>query len=263
MWSVARRPRWIGMLFLVLALAAAFVALSQWQLSRSVQNGTPIVRHTETVDRLSAVTKPQSPVTDKLDGQLIETTGRWVPDEYTLISDRLNNGTQGWWVVGHFSAETRTGSPAGLAVALGWASTEQRAKAAMNNLAEPSGMVRISGRYNVSDDPSSTDFTHDKLSTVSSAALLNTWKKTDAGGIYSGYVTLSSAVPGLDVIYSPPPVTSVQVDLLNIFYAIEWIVFAGFALFLWYRLVKDAWEREQEELAEQAEQEEHELSEVN
>jgi hypothetical protein len=43
------------------------------------------------------------------------------------------------------------------------------------------------------------------------------------------------------------------VNLLNVFYAIEWVVFAGFAIFLWYRLVRDTWEREQEEAAEAAE----------
>jgi hypothetical protein len=36
----------------------------------------------------------------------------------------------------------------------------------------------------------------------------------------------------------------VSFNLLNIFYAIEWVLFAGFAVFLWYRLVKDAWEAE-------------------
>ena len=34
---------------------------------------------------------------------------------------------------------------------------------------------------------------------------------------------------------------------LNIFYALEWIIFAGFAFFIWWRLVKDAYERELEE----------------
>jgi len=34
-----------------------------------------------------------------------------------------------------------------------------------------------------------------------------------------------------------------------VFYAIEWVVFAGFAFFLWYRLVKDARQREIEEAA--------------
>ncbi len=254
MWSVARRPRWIGMLILALALAAAFAALSQWQLARSVQNGTPVVRHTETVDQLAAVAKPQSPVTDKLDGQLVETTGHWVPGDYMLVSDRLNDGKQGWWLIGHFSADTTDGSAAGLAVALGWTPTERRAKTAMADLAQPTGAVTISGRYNVSDAPSDSDFTNGKVTTVSSAALLNEWSTSDPAGIYGGYLTLASAVPGLDVIYSPAPVSSVQVDLLNVFYAIEWIVFAGFAIFLWYRLVKDAWEREQEELAEHEQQ---------
>jgi surfeit locus 1 family protein len=34
-----------------------------------------------------------------------------------------------------------------------------------------------------------------------------------------------------------------------VFYAVEWVVFAGFAVFLWYRLVRDAVERERDEAA--------------
>jgi len=30
------------------------------------------------------------------------------------------------------------------------------------------------------------------------------------------------------------------------------VVFAGFAIYLWYRLVRDTWEREQEEAADNA-----------
>jgi surfeit locus 1 family protein len=53
-------------------------------------------------------------------------------------------------------------------------------------------------------------------------------------------------------IDSPKPSSDVEVNLLNIFYAVEWVVFAGFAIFLWYRLVRDAWEREQDESADAA-----------
>ena len=35
---------------------------------------------------------------------------------------------------------------------------------------------------------------------------------------------------------------------LNIFYAVEWAIFAGFAFYLWYRLARDAWEKEVEDL---------------
>lgn len=250
MWSVARRPRWIAALIFALVLAVGFAALSQWQLARSIQNGTTEKRPTETVFELSAITRPQSPVTDKLDGQLVETTGHWVAGDYSLVSDRLNRGESGWWLLGHFAVDVTPGKAAGLVVALGWLPTESRAKAAVAQITLPTGDVPLSGRYNVSDAPSDSDFASGKITTVSSAALLNTWKTTDPAGIYGGYVTAARAPAGLTSISSPAPVSSVQVDLLNVFYAIEWVLFAGFAIFLWYRLVRDAWEREQEELAE-------------
>ena len=52
----------------------------------------------------------------------------------------------------------------------------------------------------------------------------------------------------LDAISSPAPGEGSDVNWLNIFYAIEWAVFAGFAFYLWYRLARDAWEKEVEEL---------------
>ena len=55
------------------------------------------------------------------------------------------------------------------------------------------------------------------------------------------------------MISSPPPEQSVELNWLNIFYAVEWVVFAGFAVYLWYRLVRDAVERERDEAGEAAE----------
>ena len=51
-------------------------------------------------------------------------------------------------------------------------------------------------------------------------------------------------------ISSPPPEESVELIWLNVFYAVEWVVFAGFAIVLWYRLVRDAVERERDAAAE-------------
>ena len=42
------------------------------------------------------------------------------------------------------------------------------------------------------------------------------------------------------------PTREVEVNLLNIFYGIEWVIFSGVAIFLWWRLVRD------EQLKEQA-----------
>ena len=73
--------------------------------------------------------------------------------------------------------------------------------------------------------------------------LVNLWAQAP-DGVYGGYVVADEAPAGLEAIDAPPPSTEVSLNLLNVFYAIEWVLFAGFAIFLWYRLVKDAWEEE-------------------
>ena len=104
------------MLVLALAVAAGFAALSQWQLARSVATGTVVVRTTETPVPLDSIAQPQHPVTTASDGQLVTVSGTWAPQDYLLVSDRLNNGASGYWVVGHLS----TSDSVGVAVALGW-----------------------------------------------------------------------------------------------------------------------------------------------
>ncbi len=243
MWSVARRPRWIAVLILALVLAAGFAALSQWQLARSVSTGTVVHRATETVVPLTRIATPQKPVTDGQNARMVSVTGSWVPRDYTLLSNRLNKGVIGYWVVGHLT----TSSDAGLAVAVGWSKNKSAATSAMQALeAETTSVpVQVTGRYLVSEAAEDSDFQHGRLTTVSTAQLVNVWHP-DSAGIYSGYLVDAAAAPGLTVIDSPKPTSQVELNWLNIFYAIEWVVFAGFAIFLWYRLVRDAWEREQE-----------------
>lgn len=257
MWSVARRPRWIAALVFALLLAAGFAALSQWQLARSISTGTVVKRDTETVIPLEKVAKPQSPVTDASTAQLVRATGHWVAGDYVLLSDRVNGNETGFWVVGHFvvdSGNVDSGKTdgAGLPVALGWAPDQAAATSALRALprTEADSPVTISGRYFPSEGPQDGKFEQGKLSTLSAGAMINLWKDADPAGVYGGYLVMTGHAAGLSTITSPAPDNSVEVNLLNIFYAIEWVVFAGFALFLWFRLVKDAWEREQEELAE-------------
>lgn len=53
----------------------------------------------------------------------------------------------------------------------------------------------------------------------------------------------------LEKIVSPAPDPPEKVNMLNLFYGIEWVVFAGFALFFWFRLTRDAWQKEHEMIA--------------
>jgi surfeit locus 1 family protein len=259
LFSVMRRPRWIGMLLLALAVAAIFGGLSQWQLSRAVSNGeVDDQRATETARPLLDLAQPQEPLTGDQVGQVVSTTGRFVADGYSVLADRVDDGRRGYWVVGQFAVDYPADSY--VAVALGWTADETTALDTAQALsAAPTEAVAVEGRYMQPEDPTAdsertSDGSRPLESAMSVGALINSWPQFDAGAkAYGGYIVSASAPSGLDVISSPAPDRSVQLNWLNIFYAAEWVVFAGFAVFLWYRLVRDAWQREREE-AEEAEE---------
>lgn len=243
MWAVARRPRWIAALLLALVIAAGFAALSQWQLARSVESATVVVRATETVVPLESVAKPDGPVTSVSAGQLVSTSGTAVAGDYVVLSGRVNLGSMGYWVVEHVETD---GGPS-LAVALGWAKDADVAASIAAGL--DGGPTQVSGRYLPTEAPQDTDFEHSD-SAMSTAALVNQWVDA-APSVYSGYVVSTTAPAGLTPIDSPRPQDEVTLNWLNVFYAIEWVIFAAFAVYLWYRLVRDAWEREREEATQQ------------
>jgi surfeit locus 1 family protein len=246
-WKVARRPRWIVALLLALGVAAAFAALGQWQIGRAVATATVVVYPTEKVVPLSSVATPEKEVTDRAAGQMVSIVGRRVAGDTYVVSDRVNFGTTGYWVIGHVVAA----NGASLAVALGWAPTKARADVAAAALSVGAPSATIVGRYNPTEPPDQEDFEHNVRSVVSIPALINEWKTVPTVS-YGGYVVLKKAPAGLTTIQSPRPVNDVTLDWLNVFYAIEWAVFAGFAIYLWYRLVKDAWDREEEQRLDSA-----------
>ena len=240
MLRMALRPRWIAVLLVALAFAAGFVLLSQWQISRSVEQATVVERETETVLALTDVTRPQRGVTTEAAGQLVSVQAQYVEGDFSVLSGRVNFGTEGYWLVGHAVADDGTS----LAVALGGAATEDAALAADR----PTGGT-LEGRYEATEPPADDDFEKGERSAMSVAALVNEWADQPSA-VYGGYLVLSGATSGLERIDSPPPSAEVVLNWLNIFYAVEWVVFAGFAVFLWWRFVRDAVEREEQEKAE-------------
>ena len=258
MWSVARRPRWIALLVLALAVSAGFAALGQWQLQRSIASGAVVERETETVRPLGEVTEPQSPTREGQVGQLVEVGGELVPGDYSVLSERVNGGDEGHWVVGHLQTDD-----AALAVALGWAADEEQAASVVADLesgavtpvgpgpgsGSGSAGITLTGRYVAPEAPQLTDFESSERSVMAPSALVNEWADFE-GRAYSGYLVSGAEVRGLELIDAPEPEQEVSLNWLNLFYAAEWAVFSIFAVFLWYRLVKDAWEREVDEREE-------------
>lgn len=239
-WRIAWRPRWIAALLLALGVAAAFAALGQWQLERSLESTVVDTRDTETPVALDTVAEPQAVMTTDASGRLVTVSGEWVAGDDLVVTGRLSGsdpsgaaGEPGDWVIRHLE----TDGGASLAVAVGYGAVGEGIPSL------PTGEAEVTGRYVPSESPQVSDFEAGERSAISIAELINLWD--EVGAVYSGYLVLDAAPPGLETIAAPAPDVPAELNLLNLFYAIEWVIFGGFAVYLWWRLVKD----EQEKLA--------------
>lgn len=249
--EVMLRPRWIGALLLALAVAAVFAWLGQWQLGNAIDTDPPPADVTETVRPLEGVVEPGDYLPEPLVGQRIEATGSFVPGDFIVVSSRFQDGTEGYWVTGQFRVDGA--EPASLAVAVGWTADRAAADAAASALdADPPQDVTLTGRLISDEGPRAPGPGADAsdLPRMSPVALLSRWSDIEGVDVYRPYLVSAEAFGGLEAIAAPAPDAAAAVNWLNIFYAVEWAVFAGFACYMWYRLTKDAWEKELEELEE-------------
>ncbi len=237
----ARRPRWIAALVIALAIAGGFAALGQWQLSRGVQSALVAEVDTETSVRLAEIAEPRTGVTDGAAGRLVTVEGDLVPDDFVVLTDRREDGEVRAWLVGRIL----TADGVSLAVALGSADNAEAAARSEGAALELGTEWR--GRYLPTESPQQSDFEARERNALAVAELANEWQDFD-GQVYGGYLVAAEPPAGLDAIAAPPPEQAVVLNWLNVFYAVEWALFAGFALYLWYRLVRDAVERGDEPL---------------
>lgn len=257
------RPRWILSLLLALAIAAAFAWLGQWQLSRAIDRGSVGPEITETSHALGDVITPGVAIhTDRV-GQLVSAELSFVPGDYSILTGRVDLDQHGYWIVGHatLAEKDAAGNPVELAVARGFTASRSEALSIAHRLnAQPAQPVALTGRLLPTEPPEQPEDneqgTPPTMNDMSVATLINLWHSDASSDYYEAYVVEHNDVPaGLTAIYSPSPETQETINWLNIFYAAEWVVFAGFAIYLWYRLVKDTWEREVDDAREALENE--------
>ncbi|MDL5352413.1 SURF1 family cytochrome oxidase biogenesis protein [Microbacterium sp. zg-YB36] len=260
--EVLLRPWWLGMLGVALVIAGVFAWLGQWQLGSAIDTDPPPAGMNEQVRPLAEVTEPGQYLPEPLVGQMVEASGRWIAGDFIPVASRFNEGVEGYWVTGQLRLDadtTGSAQPTSLAVAVGWAPTREAADAAIEALEaevaqDPDATVHVTGRL-ISDEgpgvpPAGAD--PQTMTRMSPAALLSHWHDIEGLDVYRAYLTSSEPFGGLTGIHSPAPEEGSTVNWLNIFYAAEWVVFAGFAFYMWYRLARDAWEKEVESLEESA-----------
>ncbi|WP_434614681.1 SURF1 family protein [Arthrobacter sp. A5] len=256
MLKTALKPRWIAALIFALAISGVFVLLSQWQFSRSTErtDAPPVVL--ESAKPLLSVLDPGTPMHSGAADQLVTATGHFDASRQVLVQNRLQDGESGYWVVTAFvvdGAPVLKGAVASnetvIPVARGWLSDPAQAQA------PTSGPINLGGRLIPSEAPNpKPDVPAGEVAALSTAQLVNVWQVSS----YPGFIISNSELSGgkdvgaravagnLHAITVTAQPDEAPVNWLNIFYAIEWFVFAGFAVFLWWRLVSDEYRRGQE-----------------
>lgn len=270
MRSVLLRPKWIALFLVALAVAAGLAALGRWQIGRAFENGEQHPKERATVS-LGSVAKPQEGVREASVGRSVRMAGQYSPDDVSVVTNRTEKDRHGYWVVAAFrvvNANPASGEAAAapdvypqddldraptLAVTLGF--TESRTEADRVATAWKSNAHRpqiLEGTYELPNDPDVNPHGVDptEIRQMSTAILANVWHGGD--GWYQGFVIAGKADAGLDRITPIAPTDPDVVNWLNVFYAAEWVLFAGFAIFMWYRLARDEYERELEDAAERA-----------
>lgn len=227
----ALTPRYLGLLVLVLVVVGVFVQLGRWQLGVAEDSGRQ-----EALERartaapvpLVDVLRPFEPFPGELSTRPVTATGHYT-DGQLLVPDRRLDGVAGSWVLTPFVVDA-TGAT--LPVLRGFVQDPADAGP------PPEGPRTVRGGLAPPESPSDVVAGVGEIGSVDTSVLVNTWP----GDLYNGFLFLAAEDPADPTAPTrvPTPVGPTGVDWRNAMYGIQWWVFAGFALWLWWRTVREA-----------------------
>ncbi len=257
-FEVARRPKWILALLLSLLIAAGFGLLGQWQLDRSFRVIEAAPEKEIAIPLLSVATAGaplEAQAVNKLVSQelILDTQNVFIIEDRIQLKD--SETLSGYWLIANSYAllDADSGEVGSLTVALGFAEDLETAETARIQIRESfstQAFLETTGRYLQTEAPLEREYP-DKgylLSSLSLAQLINlyTFSSTETPESFAGFMVLDGEPGfGLEKIVIGTPEAGTEINWLTLFYALEWAVFAGFAVFLWWRLVEDQRVREQ------------------
>ncbi|MBN0046971.1 SURF1 family protein [Streptomyces actuosus] len=237
MYRFLLTPRWWGINVFVLLAIPFCVFMGSWQLSR-FEARVDEHRSAE-ADAAADRGAPARPLADLLpvdkqtSGKQVTATGRY--GEQLLVPDRELDGRSGFYVL----TLLRTDSGKALPVVRGWLpGIADPAKAP----APPKGEVRVTGALQASETPGDNGVSargglpSGQTAAISAASLVNLVPYD----LYDAWVTLDRADAGMTAVPAASPSGS-GLDLKafqNLGYTGEWFVFAGFVVFMWFRLLR-------------------------
>ena len=230
--------KWLALSMLLLVCLGVFGWLGSWQWSRAEQpastTSSPTGAEGGSPTSLDDVYSPGEPVPEAFVGERIRVVGEYQSVDQLLVPQRELDDEVGYWVV--TPLEMSDGSV--IPVVRGWTAEPSVSTDA------PTGKVVVVGALEASESQAQRGGLPEllpagQLGAVSSAELLSLWE----GDLYQGFVLLDDQRPQSTLAAVPPPELAADSawSVQNLSYAIQWWLFAAFAVFLWWRMFQADW----------------------
>lgn len=239
-------PRLLPLHLLGLAASVIGVMLGLWQL-----DAWQVQREAEARDLTSLAPVPLSDVLDGDDpfpssgvGRPVTLSGEWLPASTFYVSGREDGDRDGLWAVTPVAVCDEPASCAqgsALLVVRGWTPTPAEAPEPPEGRVELTGWLQPPEGTGVPDEDPADDV-------IPEVRIADAIQRVDQD-LYGAFLIAEEADPGSSLEGLRPvtpaslPEPPSDTGLRNFLYGIQWFVFTGFALFIWWRWVKDEIER--------------------
>ncbi|MEV5316796.1 SURF1 family protein [Streptomyces sp. NPDC052687] len=237
MYRFLLTPRWWGINVFVLLAIPFCVFMGSWQLGR-FEDRVDSHRGASEQAAQSRREAPRPlaellPVNKATAGRQTTATGTY--GAQLLVPGRELDGKRGFYVL----TLLRTGDGKALPVVRGWLpGAADRAKAP----APPSGQVTVTGALQASENPGENGVSAagglpaGQTAAISAASLVNLVPYD----VHNAWVTLNEGDSGMRAVpAAATPDTGLDLKAFqNLGYTGEWFVFAGFVVFMWFRLLR-------------------------
>ncbi|MFP8907025.1 SURF1 family protein [Streptomyces atacamensis] len=239
MYRFLLTPRWWVINLFVLLSIPVCLLMGSWQLSRFEDR---VDSHQARQERSAeGVTEADArplddllPLTRETVGQAALATGRYDADHEFLVPGRRLGDREGFYVL----TPLRTGDGRALPVVRGWLPGEADPARVP---APPAGEVSVTGVLQAPESQSSPGavggaLPQGRIGIISAATLVNLVPYE----VHDAWVTVQRAQKPMEAV---PPVAAAGTGLdlkafQNLGYTAQWFVFAGFVVFMWYRLFR-------------------------
>ncbi|GGO05921.1 SURF1 family protein [Microbispora bryophytorum] len=247
-------PRLVALHLLVIGVLVSFTFLGRWQLGVFEASGGPRRAPDPAPVAVTELTQVGQHIGGTAISRRVTATGTYDAANQLLVADRVADVAapggraargSGFWLL----TPLRLTDGTVVSVVRGWVPTVADPATAV-----PEGTVTVMGRLRPAEQTDdvvrSGNLPRGQVATVSTAELINVWPEAR---VRDGFLVATAQQPPSRVtpVAVSAPTEGGGFNWRNLAYALQWWIFALFAVYMWFHFVRDALRGQRERKSEE------------